>query len=546
MEALEQEARRLSRRFLTEDAQYRMGFVEAEQRNPHTERLGETFAEDTRAGMRMLLSADEALVPVFTELLGGAEYRAFARAVGETLSGGGRVILSGCGSTGRLAMRLEASWRQAVRAMGLSRLEHSVLALMTGGDYAIIRSVESFEDYTQLGAMQAQALSLTDRDLLVGITATGETTSILGTAGQALSDGARVWMVVCTRPQSLLGRLERADAVYTHPRCRSLYIPCGGMAVTGSTRMQSSTLEQAVIGCALEQALDPAAEAGRLGEGYARMIGALGRDDVQGALCAQTEAEQALYERGGYLTYFAREYLLDILADTTERSPTFSVPGFRPQGRRDMPLSWAFVKNPELPTEAAWRTALEREPRCLDKTPAEYAALGIRGEDVARIPAIDRQALLAYQIGCEPDPEREEADSLAVWVDLRNPPPESFRAQEGRYRSARVFTPCVPESALMGTRMRLFHHLAMKLALNDVSTGTMARMGRIRGNYMIDVRISNKKLVDRATRILSTLAAIPYEEANGLLYLCELINRQKGAQEPVIRMALDLLDKKEP
>ena len=59
----------------------------------------------------------------------------------------------------------------------------------------------------------------------------------------------------------------------------------------------------------------------------------------------------------------------------------------------------------------------------------------------------------------------------------------------------------------------LMLHLAVKLVLNTVSTGTMGKLGRILGNWMIQVDATNKKLVDRATRIVAELAGIGYEEA---------------------------------
>ncbi|HET6487232.1 MAG TPA: sugar phosphate isomerase, partial [Spirochaetia bacterium] len=59
----------------------------------------------------------------------------------------------------------------------------------------------------------------------------------------------------------------------------------------------------------------------------------------------------------------------------------------------------------------------------------------------------------------------------------------------------------------------LMLHLAAKLVLNTLSTATMGKLGRILGNWMIQVDATNKKLVDRATRIVSELAGIGYEEA---------------------------------
>ena len=67
--------------------------------------------------------------------------------------------------------------------------------------------------------------------------------------------------------------------------------------------------------------------------------------------------------------------------------------------------------------------------------------------------------------------------------------------------------------------MQLFEHLALKLILNTVSTATMAKLGRIRGNWMIQVDATNKKLIDRATRIVADLAGISYDAACYELHL---------------------------
>ena len=58
------------------------------------------------------------------------------------------------------------------------------------------------------------------------------------------------------------------------------------------------------------------------------------------------------------------------------------------------------------------------------------------------------------------------------------------------------------------------YHLAIKLIFNILSTATMAKMGRVWGNWMIQVLPTNKKLIDRSTRIIANLANIPYEQAN--------------------------------
>ena len=60
----------------------------------------------------------------------------------------------------------------------------------------------------------------------------------------------------------------------------------------------------------------------------------------------------------------------------------------------------------------------------------------------------------------------------------------------------------------------ILYHLLVKVSFNALSTGTMAKMGRVWGNWMIQVLPTNKKLIDRSTRVIANLAKIPYEQAN--------------------------------
>jgi N-acetylmuramic acid 6-phosphate etherase len=72
-----------------------------------------------------------------------------------------------------------------------------------------------------------------------------------------------------------------------------------------------------------------------------------------------------------------------------------------------------------------------------------------------------------------------------------------------------------PEIITGSTRMRA--GTATKLVLNMLSTGVMIRLGYVYGNLMVNLQPTNEKLTDRARRIISTIARIPYEEAAKLL-----------------------------
>lgn len=72
-----------------------------------------------------------------------------------------------------------------------------------------------------------------------------------------------------------------------------------------------------------------------------------------------------------------------------------------------------------------------------------------------------------------------------------------------------------PEILTGSTRMRA--GTATKLVLNMLSTGVMIRLGYVYGNLMVNVQPTNAKLIDRARRIISTIAGVSYDEASELL-----------------------------
>src|SRR4028118_1199949 len=78
-----------------------------------------------------------------------------------------------------------------------------------------------------------------------------------------------------------------------------------------------------------------------------------------------------------------------------------------------------------------------------------------------------------------------------------------------------------PEVLAGSTRLKA--GTVTKMALNILSTGVMVRIGKVYGNRMVDVAVTNKKLYDRALRILQDLTSLSREDAG---YLLERSGRQ--------------------
>jgi N-acetylmuramic acid 6-phosphate etherase len=72
-----------------------------------------------------------------------------------------------------------------------------------------------------------------------------------------------------------------------------------------------------------------------------------------------------------------------------------------------------------------------------------------------------------------------------------------------------------PEFVTGSTRMKA--GTAQKLVLNMISTATMIRLGRVKGNKMVDMQLTNNKLIDRGTRMIMDELRVSEAEAESLL-----------------------------
>jgi N-acetylmuramic acid 6-phosphate etherase len=583
-------------RFVREETEFHLGFLPTEQSHPATRDFSRAVQADTRAGLRLLLSVDGDIPPVAEQVLGSEAWARLEEAFRSCAAAGGRICFSGCGSTGRLAIILETLWRRfwtraaadfpAQSGLFLTWADQAC-SIMTGGDRALIKSVESFEDFQTFGRRQVRDARLGRGDLLIAVSEGGETSSVIGTARQALDSGARVFFVFNNPAALLAERIERSRELINHPSVTCLDLTTGPMALSGSTRMQATSIELLVIGAALEQAAcrllrealppgKPWPPAGRLlpspgdyAPAFRALLAGLNSPPALNALAALTELEEAVYRGRGLVTYLASGYLLDIFCDTSERTPTFMLPGFRRAGDTASPPSWAFARHPLLSTRETWDTMLRRPPRGLDWGAADYEEMKAPTALRRTPPGLDKEEIYRYMIGCEQDASRCRAPGSALMLvrvadgrpededpalprafarrgapcarrlDLIIAPP----ARADGYAAAgpdheRLLLPLIPEP----TPMYLFYHLAVKLIFNTFSTATMGRMGRIRGNWMIQVATSNKKLIDRSARIIAGLAGLSYSQACRELFLTmEHSERDPGATTSHVVATLDRL-----
>jgi N-acetylmuramic acid 6-phosphate etherase len=611
-------ARSSARNFVQHESQFHLGMLPTEQSHPYTTAFSSTVQSDPAAGINLLLAVDQDIPPVARRVFTSGEYADLVDAIAATAAGTGGICFSGCGSTGRLSVMLEEMWRQfwedragvapgeaarqrlhtdseagpetgpeAGAAEDDENLERAnrAVSIMTGGDRALIRAVENFEDYPEFGARQVADLGLGSGDLFIAITEGGETPSVLGSAQEALRRGATVF-VLYNNPTALLrAHITRSRELIDNPSVTVLDLFTGQMALSGSTRMQATTMEMLVVGAAMEEGLSRAAshvdgatrevsdaeeKANRLlqADRFAELVQRLESEHNSRVMADLASAEASLYEKGGLVTYLADRFLLDIFSDTTERTPTFALPPFRPTDEKTSPVSWAYAKDPKRHSKAAWHAMLRRSPRGLSWEAEDYKRMEAPEALVRNPPILDDRDIDRYLIGNEEDAGRIAAGgSMYLTVEVggvrgaEDVKPagdgregedqdgadhahrarlvlHDFGAEEsggGAYdegtggRIAPGDSKAPGESSshervfelsldLPPSPIYLWHHLAVKLVFNTISTASMGMLGRIRGNWMIQVDPTNKKLIDRGSRIVSQLAAIPYETACEHLY----------------------------
>ncbi|MBB1199215.1 N-acetylmuramic acid 6-phosphate etherase [Enterobacteriaceae bacterium 89] len=163
-----------------------------------------------------------------------AQLPAIAKAVDaitRAFANGGRLIYCGAGTSGRLGI-LDAS--ECPPTYGTPR--EMVVGLIAGGKTAILQAVENAEDSPQMGEQDLRDLALNDRDVVIGIAASGRTPYVIGALNYARSVGATTGAIACNQG-SEIGKL--AD-IAMEPLV-------GAEVVTGSSRMKAGTAQKLIL-----------------------------------------------------------------------------------------------------------------------------------------------------------------------------------------------------------------------------------------------------------------------------------------------------------
>ncbi|MBG2875403.1 N-acetylmuramic acid 6-phosphate etherase [Proteus alimentorum] len=146
-------------------------------------------------------------------------------------SQGGRLIYCGAGTSGRLGI-LDAS--ECPPTYGTPH--EMVIGLIAGGHKAILQAVENAEDNQELGEQDLRQLKFNQKDVLVGIAASGRTPYVISALNYAKSLGATTGAISCN-PESPIAQI--ADIAITPI--------VGAEVITGSSRMKAGTAQKLIL-----------------------------------------------------------------------------------------------------------------------------------------------------------------------------------------------------------------------------------------------------------------------------------------------------------
>jgi N-acetylmuramic acid 6-phosphate (MurNAc-6-P) etherase len=335
-----------------------------EQRHPKTWNVSFVLKEDVDSGLGQILAVDEDIAEKFHRMAKDtARLEQAVHAVSQAIKEKQKIFLYGCGSTGRLAKQIESAiWRPFWRRIKSSTLwkklktsipediEERLIGEMTGGDRALISSLEGFEDLQLVGKLQLQDRGIQRGDLVFGITEGGETSSVIGAVLAALEqygtstkeniiEAKQHLYFIYNNPDDVIKPFERSRSMIENPAVTKINLTTGPQAITGSTRMQATTSETFLMGIILEAGIyrvlkeflsDKELEEldfpknFRLDDrlrSFGDILEVL-RSSI-GKISNFTRLESETYQDNRFATYFAKKALITVFTDCTERSPTF-------------------------------------------------------------------------------------------------------------------------------------------------------------------------------------------------------------------------------
>lgn len=428
-----------------------------------------------------------------------------------------RVVMAGAGTSGRLAW---AAARDANAAMASMKIEPCCAYLIAGDDIALLTSQESAEDDVARARRDlARASGEGDELVYIGITCGLSAPYVAAQLNESMRRPNSTTILIGFNPVELARRTEiegwpgvsfhaiseeLASRAKASDRFHVLVPVYGPESIAGSTRMKGGSTTKILLDALLSLAISSVASLGKRQVTEAEttafikscrpVLDAVYRSPATAGLAKAIALASYAFRRGGHVFYLGGNNLgLFGLIDASECVPTY---GARQDDvRAFIDGGWAVLGNSEGDlSKHGGPYKLSMDDFLAEAVPNITAsdivfifgdgasdALNIAEKVKAVLPATVPVCAFAFCCGHSASADVAVKD-LAVFVRIDLPDLDGSRP--------------LP---------RTNQQLAAKLFLNAVSTGAFTSAGKVFGNRMVDLRISNVKLCRRAFDLVGSL-----------------------------------------
>lgn len=197
-----------------------------EQRNPYTMNIDTLSALEI---VQKMNNEDQKVALAVRENL--SQIALAVEKIVHAFQKGGRLVYIGAGTSGRLGV-LDAS--ECPPTFGVPA--EMVVGIIAGGERALRYPIEGAEDNKEAGVLDLQAVNFTEKDVLVGIAASGRTPYVIGALEYANTLGA-ITVSIASNPNSTMSQIAQI----------AIETLVGAEALTGSSRLKSGTAQKLVL-----------------------------------------------------------------------------------------------------------------------------------------------------------------------------------------------------------------------------------------------------------------------------------------------------------
>lgn len=509
--------------FAQYDREFALSDTSTELRDEGTRALSQVLTGDVAEGMKLLLEADKRVVTGFESFV--RTIQTLAPKFAENIRRGGRVFLVGSGSSGRVGVDIAAKLVTA-----FPDRQGVVIGLVAGGDAAMIRPKEGFEDSAKDGKELLKAHNIGVNDTVILVSASGSASFNEGCGTYAADQSAQV--LYFYNSKSVPDRTRALFERQLNP-VKPLCVDIGPQAVSGSTRLQAATLAECCLGALLTSSLYHVQSDLDKAHSYPYILmdamkkGTLLIENHLDDIAAFSKVEQAIFSNlesnfrrikdetfQGYLTFVAKKDSMgEVLIDSTETAPTFNTNPIRRanEAGKKRPEFCAYLVGEE-DNLSAWKALLAREVddvEDVDSFTLSHAASGInsyacrptgKGNFVIAVAKVDAGKSAPQELEAILDAAAAKGGNTGLVLLCRG----AFDAQKAHELRAK-YGPVLILQNVPFDALGYSETIVLKQVLNLISNASMVLMNKVHGNLMIDVRASNNKLKGRCVRLVQEI-----------------------------------------